>query len=214
MQLPFTTAQFFGVVATYNEAVWPAQVALGVLALLAVAGGIGAWRQADVLVSGVLTFLWAWLGFAYHFAFFSAINPLAWIFGGISLAGGAMFAWHGVFGRRLHFRVHSGVRAASGSVMILFALFGYPLWAHLAGHRYPAFPTFGLPCPTTLFTVGMLTLLEAPYPRSVCVVPLLWCLVGAQAAFLLSVPQDLGLLVAAALCIVLLMHSRNPRPEA
>jgi hypothetical protein len=70
-------------------------------------------------------------------------------------------------------------------------------------------PTFGLPCPTTLFTIGLLACLVPPYPRSTLVVPVLWCLVGAQAAFLLGVPQDLGLLVAAAVGAFLIVRARR-----
>lgn len=30
-------------------------------------------------------------------------------------------------------------------------------------------PTFGLPCPTTLFTIGLLAFVVSPYPRSTLV---------------------------------------------
>ncbi len=53
------------------------------------------------------------------------------------------------------------------------------------------------------------TFLSAPYPRAPIVVPALWCLVGAQAAFLLDVPQDLGLFVAAAVGVGLLLRART-----
>jgi hypothetical protein len=36
------------------------------------------------------------------------------------------------------------------------------------------------------------------------IVPLLWSFVGAQAAFLLGVPPDLGLIAAGAVCVALL----------
>jgi len=73
----------------------------------------------------------------------------------------------------------------------------YPVWSAYAGHPYPATPTFGLPCPTTIFTIGLLCFAVPPMPRSPLIVPLLWCLVGAQAAFLLGVQPDLGLIAAA-----------------
>jgi hypothetical protein len=70
---------------------------------------------------------------------------------------------------------------------VVFALAVYPACSVLAGQRSAAFPTFGLPCPTALFTLGMLALLVPPYPRAARVAPVLCCLVGAQAAFALSV---------------------------
>jgi hypothetical protein len=64
------------------------------------------------------------------------------------------------------------------------------------------------PCPTTLFTIGVLAFLVPSSPRSPLVVPVLWCFIGAQAAFLLGVTQDLALIVAGAFGWVLLARSK------
>jgi hypothetical protein len=68
-------------------------------------------------------------------------------------------------------------------------------------------PTFGLPCPTTIFTIGVLAFLKRPHPRSVFIVPVLWCVVGATAAFVLGVTQDLALIVAGTVGIILLIRA-------
>lgn len=60
----------------------------------------------------------------------------------------------------------------------------------------PALPTFGLPCPTTIFTLGILLFTKPPVPRSVFIVPLLWSAIGTSAAVQLGIPQDYGLAVA------------------
>src|SRR5207248_10939428 len=64
------------------------------------------------------------------------------------------------------------------------------------GHDYPHTPTFGLPCPTTIFTLALMMWLERPFPRVLLVIPLTWAAIGGSAAFFLGVPQDLGLLAA------------------
>ena len=209
MKLPFTAEQFFGVFRAYNEALWPAQMFLLALALVAVALIVLRHRWAGIGVSAILAFLWAWLAVAYHLAFFASINPLAGVFAVVSIAGALVFLWQGVVRRRLEFRLSRSARTFAGISLVLFALVVYPAWSAWAGHRYPAMPTFGLPCPTTLFTIGVLAFLAVPHPRSPFVVPVLWCLVGSQAAFLLGVTQDLGLLVAAAVGIVLMARSRS-----
>lgn len=150
-------------------------------------------RWSGPAISGLLAVLWAWIALAYHLAFFTAISPPAYAFAAVSMAGGAVFFWQGVVRRRIEFRWVLSVKALAGLGLVVFALLGYPLWAWIAGHRYPALATFGLPCPTTIFTIGMLAFAVAPYPRIALVVPVLWCGVGAQAAFLLNVPQDLAL---------------------
>ena len=213
MQIPFTVEQFFGVFRDYNIAVWPTQVllvALGVLALVLV---VVPQRWSSMAVSGILAFLWAWMALAYHLVFFSSINPLAYVFAAASLAGAVVFAWQGVIRRRLEFRLSASLRTRIGVGLVVFALLVYPAWSFHAGHHYPALPTFGLPCPTTIFTIGMLAFLVAPYPRSPFVVPVLWCFVGGQAAFLFDVPQDLGLVVAGVIGIALLLRSKVEPPR-
>lgn len=208
MKLPFTVEQFFDVFRSYNEALWPAQVLLLAVALAAIGLVVFPRRWAGVGVSAILAFLWGWLGLAYHLAFFTAINPLAYVFSAVSLAGAVVFVWHGIVRRTLEFRLSRSARTAAGVCLVLFALIVYPAWSVYTGHSYPAMPTFGLPCPTTIFTIGLLAFLVPPYPRSALLVPVLWSLVGSQAAFLLSVPQDLGLLIAAAAGVYLMVRSR------
>lgn len=196
MEFPFTAGQFFDVFGDYNRALWPAQVALNGLGVAAVMLVFVRHRAADAAVSAILAFLWAWLGIVYHLAFFSRINPAAYGFAAVSLAGAGVFLWQGVIRRRLDFAWSGGVRGIAGAGLVVFALLVYPAWSAFAGHRYPAMPTFGLPCPTTLFTIGLLALLRAPYPRSPFVVPVLWCAVGVQAAVRLDMPPDFALVVA------------------
>jgi hypothetical protein len=98
----------------------------------------------------------------------------------------------------------------AGVVLIVFALVVYPVWSAYTGHAYPATPTFGLPCPTTIFTMGVLCFAAPPLPRGVMIAPVLWCLVGAQAAFLLGVQPDLGLIAAGLVGLGLLATAGQP----
>jgi hypothetical protein len=216
MALPFTLEQFHGVFRDYNTAVWPAQWLLVVLALAVVAAALRPRPWSGVFVSASLGFLWAWIALAYHLAFFARINPAAYGFAALSTAGAVVFFWLGVVRRRLAFRWVPGLKATAGAVLIAFALVVYPVWSAYAGHPYPETPTFGLPCPTTIFTIGVLCFAVPPTPRSPLIVPLLWCLVGAQAAFLLGVQPDLGLVAAGVVSVALLATAggqlRTQRP--
>jgi hypothetical protein len=215
MNLPFTKREFFEAMAAYNQAVWPAQVALELMAVAVVWLALRRAASAGMWVSAILALLWAWTGIAYHWVFFSAINQAAWAFGAICLAGAAGFARYGVVRRRIDVSPVWGGRGTFGWVLIAFALVVYPALGVLVGHRYPAFPTFGLPCPTTVFTVGVLLLMRAETPRSVYAAALIWSVIGASAAFLLGVYQDLGL-VASGLAAAWAMRSgpRGPQPLA
>lgn len=214
MQIPFTVEQFYEVFRAYNLAVWPAQLFLVGFAVAALSMLLFRWHWCGVGISAVLAFLWAWMALAYHLAFFSFINPLAYVFAAFSLVGAAVIAWQGVVLRQLEFRIAPGVRTWLGGGLVVFALLVYPSWSFLAGHRYPELATFGLPCPTTIFTIGLLAFLVQPYPRGPFVVPVMWCFVGSQAAFLFDVPQDLGLVAAGVAGIALLLRSKVKAPRA
>ena len=67
------------------------------------------------------------------------------------------------------------------------------------GHRYPAAPTFGVPCPTVILTVGLLLTVRGGVPLILTIVPIFWGFIGGSAAVLLNVPTDYVLLGAGAL---------------
>jgi hypothetical protein len=189
-------AQFFDVFRQYHEAVWPAPLLLlaGAVASVGLALHGGPWAARTL--SAILAVLWLWMGAVYHIGFFSAINPAAAIFGALFIGQGALFIWLGVRSTRLAFTVRRDTSGIAGALLIGYALVVYPVLGHLLGHRYPASPTFGLPCPTTIFTLGILLWSRAPVPRVLVVVPMLWAALGAVAAMQLGVPEDFGLLAA------------------
>ena len=208
MQLPFTPAQFFEVFRQYNEAVWPMQVLLNLLALAALVTLLRPGRGASRVAAFILALLWTWTGVAYHWAFFIAINKAAWGFGAVFLLGATAFLWTGVVKGRLDFGTARGPRGILGWMLIGYALVVYPLLTTWFGHAYPELPTFGLPCPTTIYSIGLLCFLAAPFPRLVLAAPLIWTLVGTQAVFLLGVYADLGLLVAGLVAAYLFFVAR------
>jgi hypothetical protein len=209
MTLPFSIEQFHGVFRDYNTAVWPARWFLTAVALVAVGAVLMPRPWSGVAVCAVLALLWTWIALVYHLAFFARINPAAYAFSALSLVGAAVFIWQGVVRRKLTFNWVLGLKSVTGVVLIVFALVVYPVWSTYAGHPYPATPTFGLPCPTTIFTIGLLCFAVPPAPRSPLIVPVLWCFVGAQAAFVLGVPADLGLVAAGMVGIGLVATARQ-----
>ena len=182
---------------------------MNLIALAAI--GLWIWSRPNSgrLISAVLALLWAWTGIVYHLIFFTAINQAAFAFGAVFLAGSGAFLWAGVVKGQLVFSSANMIRRGLGSVLVVFALLVYPALSAYFGHRYPQMPTFGLPCPTTIFTIGMLCFLAAPYPRYVLAAPVLWSAVGSQAAFLLGVYQDLGLLAAGIIAVFLIVKSKR-----
>jgi hypothetical protein len=220
MTLPFTIEQFLDVFRRYNDAVWPLQWILNALAIVALVAAMrrSRWssRAASRVTSGILAALWLWVGIAYHVAFFRTINPAAWLFAIIFVGEGALIAWLGLVRPRLEFELRPDAGSRIGVALIAYALIAYPVIGYALGHRYPSAPTFGVPCPTTIFTFGMLLLCPPPRPRAVFVIPAAWAIIASVAAIELGMWEDMGLVAAAitATVMALLQRSDKSRPAA
>jgi len=199
--LPFDRDTLLSLLAHYNEAVWPWQVLWVALAFAALGLLHPATRGAFKMrgVAAILAGLWAWMAVVFHFVFFSTIQPAAWLFGAVSLLQAAALAWYGV--------VHDGFstpaelprapwRRIAAWALIGYALLAYPLLGWEQGLRFPATPTFSVPGPTTIYTVGLMLLAGPAVPRVLFIVPVLWALVGSMAAMTLGLTQDLMLWLA------------------
>lgn len=136
------------------------------------------------------------MGVAYHWSFFSFINKGAYLFGAVFVVQALLLAYYGLIKQRLSFQFTRDVYGLTGLVFVLFALAVYPALGYYSGHIYPSSPTFGLPCPTTIFTFGIFLWSDRKIPLAVFVIPLLWSIIGFSAAFLLGIKEDIGLLVA------------------
>ncbi|HET7233699.1 MAG TPA: DUF6064 family protein [Longimicrobium sp.] len=203
MGIPFTAAEFLRVFARYNQAVWPAQVvfiAAAVLALFLAARPAAAPAPGRI-VAAVMALFWVWMGAVYHALFFAPVNPAARLFAVVFIAQGVALAGWAAWGAP-SFRLRADTAGIAGAAIIVYALAVYPLLGYVAGHRYPAAPTFGLPCPTTLFTLGVLLWAERP-PRHLLAVPAAWAVAATGAALSLGMTEDLGLIAAAAVAVPL-----------
>lgn len=194
MQLPFTTEQFFDLLAAYNEALWPALAVLWMASLIASLLLFSSRRPSDRWLSGLLAAHWIWSALAYHAAFFTRINPVAWVFAALFLLQGALFFWWGVVQGRLSFAPWRNAWAPVAWVLIAYALL-YPVINAVQHFNILRIPAFGVPCPTMIFTAGVLMLATSRSWR-LSVVPVIWSLIGGSAAFLLGVHADYALPLA------------------
>jgi hypothetical protein len=203
--MPFTVDQFLTVFADYNTAVWPIQIFLVALALLAVYLTTKSRQRAHQFIALILAFFWIWIGVVYHLIYFTTINTAAYAFGILNIVQGLVFLYYGLVTSSLVFRFRLDFYGLTGVVMVFYALLIYPILGHALGRTYPRAPTFGLPCPTTIFTFGILLWADKRVPIPVLIIPFVWSLVGFTAALNLGIKEDTGLLIAglvATSCIV------------
>ena len=197
MALPFSPAEFFSVFARYNETVWPAQVGLYVLAIAAVFLALRRSVKASRGTFVLLAVLWLWMGVVYHARFFAAINPAAYGFALIFVAQSVLFAVLAMRRTMVAFAPRKDLAGLAGGILIGLGLVIYPMMSLAAGHHYPAQPTFGLPCPTTVFTLGLLLWARERITPAAFIIPLLWAAIGTSGAIQLGVIEDLSLAFSA-----------------
>jgi hypothetical protein len=165
------------------------------------------------VITLLLACLWLWMGIAYHLVFFTRINQAAYAFAALFLAQAALFLSSGIVKKALTFRVRWNAVGIIGGLFILYSLLIYPAVGFFSGHRYPYSPTFGAPCPTTIFTFGLLLWADRKVPRYMLWIPLLWSLIGMFAAISLGMLEDVGLPVAGIIGTTLILL-RNGRMES
>ena len=209
MQLPFTQEQFFDLFVAYNETLWPAAVVLWIASAVIVVR-LSAHRPHDRWVSVLLAWHWLWSALAYHVAFFTYINPAAWLFALLFLGQAFFFLRMGVIQRRLSFAPWGNAWAPLAWVLLGYSL-AYPFINALAHLSLLRIPTFGLPCPTTIFTAGVL-MLATPRSWRLSVVPVIWSAIGGSAAFLLGVRADLALPLAGIALALFSIRRTTPEP--
>jgi hypothetical protein len=206
MNLPFTTEQFLTVFEQYNLAIWPMQLVAYALGLGAVWLAIKPVRHSDRVIGAILAFFWLWMGAVYHLLFFRPINGAAAVFGALFIVQAVVWLRVGVTRPGLKLRIGSDARSILGALFVVYAMVIYPIVGTLLGHAYPRSPVFGVaPCPTTIFTFGLLLWTAARVPKYVLAIPLVWSVVGFSAALTLGIREDVGLLVAGLVCTAVLV---------
>lgn len=207
MDLPFTTDQFLDVFGNYNLTVWPAQVIIIIIALFSIFLSVYKIKSSSRLISISLAFLWLWIGIVYHYMFFTTINKAAYAFAFLFIMQALLFIYYGVIKNSLTFTFTNSVKGVISILLFTYALIFYPLLGYAFGHSYPRIPTFGLPCPTTIFTFGLLLLIVGKVNKILFIIPVLWAVIGFTAALKLGILQDIGLLVSAIITLVVVIFS-------
>ena len=210
---PFTQEQFLNVFAQYNVAVFPLQIVFVILGIAALGLAIKKSQESDRIIFAILGFFWLWMGIVYHILFFSSINPLAYVFGVLFIVEAVLLLYFGVMKKQVGFSLTQNTYALIGLLFIAYALIIYPLIGTYLGHGYPRLPTFGLPCPTTIFTFGIFLMADKKFPLLLLVIPLIWSVIGFFAALSLGITEDYMLLVAGVVGTALIIM-KNRKTEA
>lgn len=210
-EMPYGAAEFFEVFRAYHASFPLAPLVWTVLALTSIVLIHQNVAVASRFASAILAGLWIWAGVAYHILHFAEINPLARAFGVLFVIQGLLVTGSGVLNGRLAFTPSTSIAGLTGSVLVAYALFLYPLIGFLSGHGYPAGPTIGVPCPTTILTFGLFMWSIGSLPLNLLVIPVLWAMLAAPAALSWGVIEDIMMPVSALLAMIFVLIARRSR---
>lgn len=209
MNIPFTTNQFLDIFESYNNSIRPLQILFNLSAIVCIILIIRNSSYTNKIVSVTAALLWLWMGVVYHLIFFTAINKAAYIFGILFVVQAFLIIYYGLIKGKLDFVFERNIYSYTGISLIIFALIVYPVIGYFVGHIYPRSPTFGLPCPTTIFTLGIFLFLKEKLPVGLLIIPAIWSFIGFTAALQLSIYEDTGLLVSGIVTLILTIYKRK-----
>jgi len=167
--------------------------------------------HSNRIISFALTFLWLWIGVVFGMIVF---GPFPTVLAGIEMTGswylfGSLFAIHGII--MLYFGVVKDTMSFTwkpdnrhyiGLVIIIFGLIIYPFVGVLTGRVFPEYPIFGImPCPVTLFTIGLLLWSDVKPSLPLVIIPIFWALMGIIPVLFYEVYADIGTILAGIIAI-------------
>jgi len=186
--------QFFAVFASANKAIWPIQVLWYAAALGAIILACRPSPRSGRLVGIFLATYYVWMGIVFFWIFYSPLDKAAGFDGAMFILQGVLFLTAGVIRSDLVFRPRWNAYSMVGGMAILYSLVIYPILGALSGHFFPAAPIFSIaPCPTAIFTVGLLLWTEGRLPKYLLFVPFAWSLAAWPGAISMGVVEDLAL---------------------
>lgn len=201
--MPFTTEQFFNVFRLYNISIYPSQLIILIIGIYSVIILLLKKNNTVIVNGALLIILWLWTGIIYHILYFSKINKAAYIFGAIFIIQAILFFVEFKIKKRILFNSSNLLKLIFGYFFILFGLIIYPSIGLISGKNIEFTISFGLPCPSVIFTFGILMLAGKSLPKYLLFIPTIWTFIGFFAALNFGVYQDIFLPVSAVSGIVL-----------
>ena len=191
----FDLQEFLSLLEHYNIDIWPLQIIAYLLGLLVVLLLFWNSKASNKLILIILSFFWLWTGIVFCSIYWASINEFAYSYSFLFIIQGILFLY-AVIGSKISMQFSTKFKSILGLIFIFYALIGYQILGHFMGHEYPKFFAFGMvPCPTTIFTIGLFLLAEKRIPIYLFIIPLFVAVSGIIAVYN-GIFEDIGLILA------------------
>jgi len=204
--ISFSIKEFLLMLESYNLAIWPLQIFAYTLVVLALFFLFRPTYYSHKIILAILSLFWLFTGIVFCFLYWGPTHIFGYVFGICCVIQGLMFLYSI---RRSNMKIGPKDTAYTfiGTLFVLYATIGYPIFGYYLGHIYPRFFAIGLvPCPTTIFTFGIFLIINNKVPVKYLVIPLVISLGGILAAYK-GIYEDIGLVIVGILGAILILHS-------
>ena len=201
----FNLEEFLNILGSYNLKIWPLQIIVFLFGLVAVVFAFRKTKSSGKVILAILSLLWLWNGAVFCLLFWSTIYKLAYIFAALFVIQGALLIL-ALLRSDIVISFHPDWKSVIGIILIIYSMAGYQIFGYFLGHIYPNFFAFGLvPCPTTIFTIGLFMMTYGKIPGYYLIIPVIVS-TGGFMVIPMGILEDIGLILAGIFGIVLILR--------
>jgi hypothetical protein len=193
--LSFSLEDFLIVLENYNTSIWPLQILAYLFGISILFYATKRSISSTKIILAILSLFWLWNGIVFCPIFWAPAYKSAYLFGAFCTVQGLLFV-RGIYKSDVSILIRADLYSIVGILFVVYSMIGYQLIGYPLGHVYPKFFPFGLvPCPTTIFTFGLLLMTVDKCPKYYLIVPFILAMGGFLAAFT-GILEDVGLILA------------------
>jgi uncharacterized protein DUF6064 len=197
--------EFLAMFERGNAAIWPMQLVWYASAAAIVGLALWPMRRSTRLICLLAAAYLAWVGIVF-FGMLDSGMTLAWLWAATFILEALLLLVAGIVRRDLVFAPRWDLASVLGAVFILYTLVAYPIIGVLGGHPLRSLPVFGLaPCPTVIFSFGLLLWARPPAPRYLLLLPLAWSLNATPPNMAMGNVADFGLVLVGVITVGLII---------
>ena len=206
--LLFSADTYYRLFELYNQAIWPAHVAVVVLIGLAVLLLFSSWQWSVRFLFFFLAACWLWVSWGYHVIHFSTINWTARYFAAAFALEGLLLLWAGGLSKVSRVSTAADRWTRAGIGLAGFGLVVQPLIGPLSGRPWTQVELFGIaPDPTAVVTLGLI-FLTGRMRWILFPIPFTWCLISSATLWTMGM-ADFWIMLAAALIALVVMGKQK-----
>ena len=201
--LMFSPDTYFRIIELYNQSMWPLQfvslfMGFGLLWVLP-----RPFPAQKYLVIFILAISWGWVGYGFHYLYFSTINWFAFFYAITFFLQACLILIYGLFNKSLSFSITGSSTKHFGVLFLLIGLLIYPMIT-TAMHGFWRAEFLGLMAvPTLMVTLGTLLLTQFTPPLLLMILPIISATVGSLSAWTIGSYEAVSVTVIAILSLII-----------